>query len=110
MTIRTINDKIRENELHIRELFHILEHSLDPIEDSVCINKMIRDRVDIFNELLQEREVLFFRLKHGEIPECPRCGRKLKPVLFMRMEPDGYYCSHCKAGFDDDLKRTSTAY
>src|SRR5271157_3733966 len=106
MTVREINDKIRESQIHIRELEDIKKHSLNPREDHAHINKMIEDRENQIKKLIEDREELIERLNHRGIPNCPQCGTKLMKRLFMRRDPDGFYCPSCKAVFDDYLHKT----
>ena len=35
---------------------------------------------------------------------CPQCGKVLKVLLFMGVQPDGYVCERCEVWFNDDLK------
>lgn len=39
------------------------------------------------------------------LPEkfCPECGTKLKPLLFMGVQPDGWICDHCNLWLNDNL-------
>ena len=35
---------------------------------------------------------------------CPQCGKVLKTLLFMGLQPDGYVCDTCQVHYSDELK------
>ena len=107
MTIREINDRIRECKLRINDLISVKDHSLNYEEDAPHINRMILNRKQHINQLENAIKEKLIWLNELGLPLCPSCGLQLKPVLYMRREPDGFYCSNCKIGFNDELKKTS---
>jgi len=37
--------------------------------------------------------------------KCPECGRELKVLLFLGVEPDGFVCEACKVWFEPENLR-----
>ena len=106
-TVRQINDKIRECERRIDDLISVKNHSINREEDTPNIDKMIQNRMDLIHKLEKEKEDKFWELKTRGKSYCPFCEGELKPVMFMGREPDGFYCSNCKKGFNDELQQVS---